>query len=76
MIYSFIIIFHSVNIESLLQEIYFSLAKMQKPEVVNLDDEDEDVEIQYIPKGPMKEEEWMLDNPSQPKVFALSGFTP
>ena len=21
-------------------------------------------------------EEWMLDNPSQPKVFTLSGFTP
>ena len=48
---------------------------MQKPEVVTLDDEDEDVEIQYIPKEPMTEE-WMLDNPSQPKVFTLSGFTP
>ena len=46
---------------------------MQKPEVVNLDDEDEDVEVQYIPKEPMKEEEWILDNPSQPKVFALPG---
>ena len=49
---------------------------MQKPEVVNLDDEDEDIEIQYIPKEPMKEEEGMLDNPSQPKVFTLCGFTP
>ena len=49
---------------------------MQKPEVVNLDDEDEDLEIQYILKKPIIEEEWMLDNPSQLKVFALFGFTP
>ena len=47
---------------------------MQKPEVVTLDYEDEDVEIQDIPKEPMTEE-WMLDNPSQPKIFTLSGFT-
>ena len=49
---------------------------MQVPEVVDLDNEDDDTGVQYIPKEPMKEEEWMLDNPSQPKVFALSGFTP
>ena len=57
---------------------------MQKPEIttsykekeiITLDDEDGDVEIQYITKEQMTEE-WMLDNPSQPKVFTFSGFTP
>ena len=47
---------------------------MQMPEVVVCVDDDDVVPT--ISMEPGKEENWMRDCPTQPKVFALAGFTP